>query len=126
MLAATSTMAWLRRLGGPGLILLGIADNSVVPLPGSMDVFTIWLSARHRDLWPYYAAMATVGSLIGGYITYALARKGGKKISRAEGREALSAFRALGLLDSYRTSTAAAPVSHGAVPDRCRSLAVLS
>ena len=79
MLAATSTMVWLRRLGGPGLILLGIADNSVVPLPGSMDVFTIWLSARHRDLWPYYAAMATVGSLIGGYITYALARKGGKQ-----------------------------------------------
>src|SRR2546428_7796615 len=79
MLAATSTMAWLRRLGGPGLILLGIADNSVVPLPGSMDVFTIWLSARHRDLWPYYAAMATVGALIGGLITYSLAKKRGKK-----------------------------------------------
>jgi membrane protein YqaA with SNARE-associated domain len=79
MFAATSTMAWLRRLGGPGLILLGIADNSVVPLPGSMDVLTIWLSARHSDLWPYYAAMATVGALIGGYITYALARKGGKQ-----------------------------------------------
>ena len=72
-------MAWLRRLGGPGLILLGIADNSVIPLPGSMDVLTIWLSARRRDLWPYYAAMATVGALIGGYITYALARKGGKQ-----------------------------------------------
>ena len=79
LLAATSTMAWLRRLGGLGLILLGIADNSVVPLPGSMDVLTIWLSARHRDLWPYYAAMATIGALIGGYITYALARKGGKQ-----------------------------------------------
>jgi membrane protein YqaA with SNARE-associated domain len=79
MLAATSTMAWLRRLGGPGLILLGIADNSVVPLPGSMDVFTIWLSARQRELWPYYAAMATIGALIGGYITYALAKKGGKQ-----------------------------------------------
>lgn len=79
MLAATSTVAWLRRLGGPGLILLGIADNSVVPLPGSMDVLTIWLSARQRELWPYYAAMATIGALIGGYITYALAKKGGKQ-----------------------------------------------
>jgi membrane protein YqaA with SNARE-associated domain len=79
MLAATSTVAWLRRLGGPGLILLGIADNSVVPLPGSMDVFTIWLSATQRELWPYYAAMATIGALIGGYITYALAKKGGKQ-----------------------------------------------
>ena len=79
MLAARSTMVWLRRLGGPGLILLGIADNSLIPLPGSMDVLTIWLSAHQRELWPYYAAMATVGALIGGYITYALAKKGGKQ-----------------------------------------------
>jgi membrane protein YqaA with SNARE-associated domain len=70
---------WLIRLGGPGLILLGIADNSVVPLTGSMDVLTIWLAARHRDIWPYYAAMATVGAVIGGYITYALSREGGKE-----------------------------------------------
>src|SRR5712671_1922476 len=69
----------LRRLGGPGLVLLGIADNSVIPLTGSMDVLTIWLAARHREPWLYYALMATLGAVIGGYITYALARKGGKK-----------------------------------------------
>jgi len=70
---------WLVRLGGPGLVLLGIADNSVVPLTGSMDVFTIWLSASHRDWWPYYALMATTGAVLGGYITYSLGRKGGKE-----------------------------------------------
>ena len=70
---------WILRLGGPGLLLIGIADNSVVPLTGSMDVLTIWLAAGHRDLWPYYAAMATIGAVIGGYITYALGRKGGKE-----------------------------------------------
>jgi membrane protein YqaA with SNARE-associated domain len=69
----------LRRLGGPGLVLLGIADNSVIPLTGSMDVLTIWLAARHHEPWPYYALMATVGAVIGGYITYALARRGGKE-----------------------------------------------
>jgi membrane protein YqaA with SNARE-associated domain len=69
----------LRRLGGPGLVLLGIADNSVIPLTGSMDVLTIWLAARHREPWPYYAFMATLGAVIGGYITYAIARKGGKE-----------------------------------------------
>src|SRR4030081_1119549 len=69
----------LRRLGGPGLVLLGIADNSIVPLTGSMDVLTIWLAARHREPWPYYALMATLGAVIGGYITYSLARKGGKQ-----------------------------------------------
>ena len=70
---------YLRRLGGPGLVLFGIADNSVIPLTGSMDVLTIWLAARHREPWPYYALMATFGAVIGGYITYALARKGGKE-----------------------------------------------
>src|SRR6266571_6812058 len=70
---------WVIRLGGPGLVLLGIADNSVVPLTGSMDVLTIWLAASHRDLWPYYALMATAGAVLGGYITYSLGRKGGKQ-----------------------------------------------
>jgi membrane protein YqaA with SNARE-associated domain len=69
----------LRRIGGPGLVLLGLADNSVIPLTGSMDVLTIWLAARHHEPWPYYAFMATLGAVIGGYITYALARKGGKE-----------------------------------------------
>jgi membrane protein YqaA with SNARE-associated domain len=77
--AALLVWPWLVRLGGPGLILLGIADNSFVPLTGSMDVFTIWLAAKHRDLWPYYAAMATTGAVLGGYITYALGRGGGKE-----------------------------------------------
>ena len=76
---AISVWTRLRHLGGVGLILLGLADNSVVPLPGSMDVLTIYLAARHRDLWWYYAFMATVGAVIGGYITYGLARKGGKE-----------------------------------------------
>lgn len=70
---------WVIRLGGPGLVLIGIADNSVVPLTGSMDVLTIWLAASHRDLWPYYAVMATAGAVLGGYITYLLGRKGGKE-----------------------------------------------
>jgi membrane protein YqaA with SNARE-associated domain len=79
LLVAVSVWTWLRHLGGVGLILLGLADNSVVPLPGSMDVLTILLAARHADLWWYYAFMATVGAVIGGYITYGLARKGGKE-----------------------------------------------
>ena len=87
----------LRRLGGPGLVLLGIADNSVIPLTGSMDVLTIWLAARHLHPWPFYAAMATLGAVIGGYITYALAHKGGKetmerKLSRKRAKQVSKAF----------------------------------
>src|SRR5579872_5442628 len=77
-LLAVSTWVRLFRLGGLGLVLLGIADNSVIPLTGSMDVLTIYLAARHREPWPYYAFMATLGAVLGGYITYQLARRGGK------------------------------------------------
>ena len=49
-LIAVTVWTRLRHLGGVGLILLGLADNSVVPLPGSMDVLTIFLAAHHRRL----------------------------------------------------------------------------
>jgi membrane protein YqaA with SNARE-associated domain len=74
-----STLRWLIHLGGPSLILLGLVDNSVIPLPGSTDVVTILLAAHHREPWFYYAIMATVGALLGGYLTYRMARKGGKE-----------------------------------------------
>ncbi len=73
-----STLQWLIHLGGPGLIALGVLDNSIIPLPGSMDVVTILLAAHHREPWIYYALMATAGSILGGYLTYRMARKGGK------------------------------------------------
>ena len=71
---------WLRHMGGPGLIVLGLVDNSAIPVPGSMDVLTIVLSAAHKEPWWYYAMMATIGSMLGGYITYRLGAKGGKEL----------------------------------------------
>ncbi len=76
---ARSLRRWIYHLGGLGFIPLGLIDSSVIPLPGSMDVLTIVLAARHPDLWLYYAVMATIGSVIGGFVTYRLARKGGKE-----------------------------------------------
>lgn len=71
---------WIYHLGALGFIPLGLLDASIIPVPGSMDVLTIVLSARSQDLWLYYAVMATVGSVIGGFVTYRLARKGGKEM----------------------------------------------
>ena len=70
---------WFLHLGGIGLIPLGILDSSLFPVPGSMDLATVALAARDRELWFYYALMAAAGSVIGGYLTYRLARKGGKE-----------------------------------------------
>jgi membrane protein YqaA with SNARE-associated domain len=88
----------LRRLGGPGLIVLGVVDNSAIPVPGSMDVFTIVLAASHKDLWWYYALMATIGSLLGGYITYRLGMKGGKELleKRISARRAQKVYQIFG------------------------------
>src|SRR6185369_15678911 len=63
--AAKTFKHWIYRLGGPGLVLLAQLDNSVIPTSG-----------RH-DLWWYYAFMATLGSVIGAYLTYRIGMKGG-------------------------------------------------
>jgi len=90
-------LTWLERLGGLGLVLLGVADNSMV-LPGSLDALTLLLSAHQRSLWPYYAAMATLGTVIGAYFTYTLGRKGGKEtlMRRLSQRRAEKIYRGFG------------------------------
>ncbi len=78
-LLAFSWLTWVHRFGGPGLIIVAIVDNSFIPIPGSVDVGTILLSSSHHGWWPYYAFMATVGAVIGGYLTYRIGRKGGEE-----------------------------------------------
>jgi len=79
LVSKKSALRWLIHLGGPSLILLGLVDNSMIPLPGSTDVVTVLLAAHHGNIWAYYALMATAGAVLGGYLTYRMARKGGKE-----------------------------------------------
>lgn len=81
LLLAGKSKVWelVRKLGGFAFIPLGLADNSVVPLPGSMDAVLIVLAGANHELWWYYALMATAGSVLGGYITYRIGRQGGKE-----------------------------------------------
>ncbi len=90
-------MVWARHVGGPGLIVLALVDNSAIPVPGSEDVLTVILSASQKTLWPYYAFMATVGAMIGGFITYQLAHREGKallerRLSERRSRQVQDAF----------------------------------
>ncbi len=50
LVSKKSALRWLIHLGGPSLILLGLVDNSVIPLPGSTDIVTILLAAHHSRL----------------------------------------------------------------------------
>jgi membrane protein YqaA with SNARE-associated domain len=74
-----SLWAWLERLGGVGLILLGFIDNSPIPLPGSMDALLIILAAHQKEWWWYYAIMAIIGGLVGAYGGYVVGHKEGKE-----------------------------------------------
>jgi membrane protein YqaA with SNARE-associated domain len=79
MFAGSGIWKWALGLGAPGLILIGLIDNSVIPIPGGMDLFVILLTAHHRQWWAYYALFATAGAVIGGYVTFRLSKKGGKE-----------------------------------------------
>jgi membrane protein YqaA with SNARE-associated domain len=107
--------AWLEKLGGLGLVLLGFADNSVVPMPGSMDALTIVLSAHQKTLWPYYAVMATIGGVLGGYMTYALGAKGGeasleKKLSKKKAERIYKIFNRFGFWSLFVPALLPPPV----------------
>lgn len=105
----------LRRLGGPGLIALGLIDNSFIPLPGGMDAATILLAAARHEPWWYYAIMALIGSLIGGYLTYRIGLKGGeqtldKKLSKKRAAQANRIFKRYGFWSVVVTALSPPPV----------------
>jgi membrane protein YqaA with SNARE-associated domain len=114
-LFASTLGAWLERLGGLGLVLLGFADNSVVPMPGSMDALTIVLSAHQKTWWPYYAIMATIGGVLGGYVTYGLGTKGGeqaleKRVSKKKAERIYSLFKRYGFWSLFVPALLPPPV----------------
>ncbi len=83
-LLALSITNWLHRLGAVGLFLVAIIDNSFIPIPGGVDIFTILLVSSHRSAWLWYALVATASSVVGGWLTYRLARKGGEETLEKE------------------------------------------
>jgi membrane protein YqaA with SNARE-associated domain len=80
LLVVSSIWNWVHRIGAFAFIPIGLLDNSVVPIPGSMDALLIVLAASHKEFWWYYALMATLGSVIGGFVSYRIAVKGGKEM----------------------------------------------
>lgn len=76
LLAVTSA------LGGLGLFLVAFLDSSVLTFPVANDLIVIQLSIQNPARMPYYATMATLGSLAGCLVLYYLARKGGEAYFR--------------------------------------------
>jgi membrane protein YqaA with SNARE-associated domain len=73
---------WLQAIvastGGLGLFLIAFLDSSFLTFPVINDLLLINLSIRYPVRMPYYAAMATLGSVSGCVVLYYIARKGGE------------------------------------------------
>jgi membrane protein YqaA with SNARE-associated domain len=61
-----------------GLFLVSIVDSSFVPLPipGVTDIMIVVLAAKHSN-WLVLIFIATLGSAIGGYLSYQVGQSGG-------------------------------------------------
>jgi membrane protein YqaA with SNARE-associated domain len=75
-------VAWLGTIGGLGLFVIGFLDSSFLTFPVINDLLVVELSIRRPSLMPYYAFMATMGSLLGCVVLYFVARKGGEALFR--------------------------------------------
>jgi membrane protein YqaA with SNARE-associated domain len=69
-------------LGGVGLFIVAFLDSSVLSFPVVADFLVIEQSSANPARMPYYALMATVGSLAGCIWLYLLAKKGGEAMYR--------------------------------------------
>jgi membrane protein YqaA with SNARE-associated domain len=90
-------------LGGPGLFAVAFLDSSFVSLPQINDVLVVLMVTEHKARMPYYALMATLGSIAGCYVIYYLAEKGGetflsKRLSAGRIDRALALYKRHGLL----------------------------
>jgi membrane protein YqaA with SNARE-associated domain len=69
-------------IGGPGLFIIAFLDSSFVSLPQINDLLVITMVIQHPYWMPYYALMATAGSVAGCLVLYYLARRGGDALVR--------------------------------------------
>ncbi len=64
---ASTLFALVMKFGGVGLLVLGVLDSSFLIAPWGNDLLIIAMTARHPrfSYMFYYAAMSTVGSVLG-------------------------------------------------------------
>jgi membrane protein YqaA with SNARE-associated domain len=76
--------AFAQGLGAPGLFLIAFLDSSFLSLPQINDLLIIWMVTQHPERMPLYAAMATLGSLVGCTVMYLIGRRGGHALLRKQ------------------------------------------
>jgi undecaprenyl-diphosphatase len=65
-----------------GLFTISFLDSSFLSFPFFNDLALILLASQHPSRAPFYALGSTAGSVLGCYVLYAIARRGGKYLWR--------------------------------------------
>ena len=73
--------ATFRHLGALGAVSLAVLDSSPIPTFGGPDILIAILVATRPNPWYEYAAVAAIGSTIGAFLTFRLARKVAPRLS---------------------------------------------
>lgn len=104
------TLHWLvENLGGPGLLLVAVADSSFLTIPEGNDLLLVVLSAgRSWGRMAYFVAMTTLGSVTGCVLLYGVGRRGGAPILKRKFSEE-TLRRAERLLERYGVLTLFVP-----------------
>ena len=74
--------AFALSVGGPGLFFIAFLDSSFLSLPEINDILVIVMVIENKPLMPYYAIMATAGSVTGCLLLYGIGRRGGEALLR--------------------------------------------
>ena len=77
-----SIQEWASELGGLGLFIIALLDSSFLSFPQVNDLLIIVLSTKYPERMPYYAGLTTIGSVIGCFLLYGVARRGGEVFLR--------------------------------------------
>jgi membrane protein YqaA with SNARE-associated domain len=90
-------------VGGPGLFTVAFLDSSFISLPQINDILVVLMVTQNKAWMPYYALMATLGSIAGCYVIYYLAEKGEeaflkKRLKASATERALALYKRHGLL----------------------------
>jgi len=90
-------------IGGPGLFGIAFLDSSFISLPQINDILVVLMVTQNKAWMPYYALMATLGSIAGCYVIYYLADKGGeaflrRRLHAGHTERALALYRRHGVL----------------------------